>query len=295
MTQQKYSPHYTYLKNKWTQKREALQREMFLAHKDAFLWLNNHVRHAAIGSLSAIIIASGQPVHADELTKVPVPKEEVAQDLDPKVFVVRDLFSVVPKEVRSLTLQEEDQVAQLLSTHYGFRVTAQLQGKKLNRSYGLIGAEQHLARFPGDTMVSHFATADESNKYYSSGMAPGLGGFGYFTHSRQEMTQTDVMREKYYIAVQSFLSPGFHEHVKEYIDFLRYRKMLVVNPQNGKAVVAVVADAGPAEWTGKHLGGSPEVMAHLERFDGSQRGPVLYFFIDDPEDKVSLGPIDTIL
>ena len=33
-------------------------------------------------------------------------------------------------------------------------------------------------------------------------------------------------------------------------------------------------------------------MSYLERFDGAQKGPVLYFFIDDPEDKIPLGPIN---
>jgi hypothetical protein len=67
--------------------------------------------------------------------------------------------------------------------------------------------------------------------------------------------------------------------------------MLVVNPQNGKAVVAVIGDSGPAPWTGKHLGGSPEVMKYLQRYDGKQVGPVLYFFIEDPNNTVPLGPI----
>ena len=42
-------------------------------------------------------------------------------------------------------------------------------------------------------------------------------------------------------------------------------------------MVVVIGDAGPAKWTEKHLGGSPEVMRHLERVDGSAKGPVLYF------------------
>ena len=68
--------------------------------------------------------------------------------------------------------------------------------------------------------------------------------------------------------------------------------MLVVNPENGKAMVVVIGDAGPAAWTGKHLGGSPEVMRYLERQDGRARGPVLYFFIDDFDDNITLGPIE---
>jgi hypothetical protein len=106
------------------------------------------------------------------------------------------------------------------------------------------------------------------------------------------MTQKDIDREKYYLAVQTFLAPGFHDNVKKYVDFFKYRKMLVVNPQNGKAMVVVIGDAGPAQWTGKQLGGSPEVMKYLERVDGRAKGAVLYFFINDPDDKIPLGPVE---
>ena len=148
-------------------------------------------------------------------------------------------------------------------------------------------------------MASHFdpttasgqGHSEDSVKYYSSGMAPGLGAWGYFTNSRSELTQKDIDREKYYIATQTFLAPGFAEHTGEYIAFFKFRKMLVANPANGRAIVVVIGDAGPAQWTGKSLGGSPEVMKYLERVDGRGKGPVLYFFIDDPEDKVPLGPI----
>lgn len=67
---------------------------------------------------------------------------------------------------------------------------------------------------------------------------------------------------------------------------------VVVNPENGKALVADIGDAGPATFTHKHLGGSPEVMSYLERVDGAQVGPVVYFFINDPDNKVPLGPIN---
>jgi len=143
-------------------------------------------------------------------------------------------------------------------------------------------------------MFSHFDTTEEEILYGRSGMAPGRGAYGYFANSKSEMTEKDKEREKYYIAVQTFLSPGFNQNVRHQYEFYRYRKMLIVNPHNGQAMVVVVGDAGPAEWTGKHLGGSPEVMKYLERVDGRQRGPVLYFFIDDPEDKIPLGPIKPI-
>ena len=33
-------------------------------------------------------------------------------------------------------------------------------------------------------------------------------------------------------------------------------------------------------------------MKYLERVDGAQKGPVLYFFVNDPFDNVQLGPIE---
>ena len=60
---------------------------------------------------------------------------------------------------------------------------------------------------------------------------------------------------------------------------------------NGNAVVADIADSGPAAWTGKQFGGSPEVMNYL---GGSRykKGPVTVFFVDDPKNRVPLGPVE---
>ncbi|MGH7246200.1 MAG: hypothetical protein ACREGI_04690, partial [Candidatus Levyibacteriota bacterium] len=96
---------------------------------------------------------------------------------------------------------------------------------------------------------------------------------------------------KYYIAVQTFLSPGYASNPADFNNFYKYRKMFIINPQNGKAMIVDVADAGPSQWTGKQLGGSPEVMHYLERVDGAQKGPVLYFFLDDPNNQIPLGPV----
>ena len=84
--------------------------------------------------------------------------------------------------------------------------------------------------------------------------------------------------------------PEWNSRFRYLRDWYKYRKVLIVNTDNGKAVVTAIADSGPAAWTGKHFGGSPEVMMHL----GGPRyknGPVLFFFVDDPENKVPLGPV----
>lgn len=65
----------------------------------------------------------------------------------------------------------------------------------------------------------------------------------------------------------------------------------MVNVENGNAAVAVVGDAGPASWTGKHFGGSPEVMNALGG-PKYKKGRVLLYFVDDPKNKIPLGPVD---
>ncbi|HUD09601.1 MAG TPA: hypothetical protein VMR77_02275 [Patescibacteria group bacterium] len=281
---------YKLLAEKWSNRHRNLQSELFSNHKDAFKWLVDNSKQLAVGSLASIFLLSS-PVVAKIPGAISTASAQVSQAIDRKVFLVYDLKNVLPNDVRPLTADEEKNVSEILTRDFGISVSAELDGKRLNTTYGLIGQEQHLPRYPGDNIFNHFTSQDESGKYWSYGMTPGLGAWGYFTNSSGTLTQTDIDREKYYIAVQTFLSPGFDNNTKEYTDFFKYRKMLVVNPQNGKAVVSDIADAGPSPWTGKQLGGSPEVMNYLERVDGSQRGPVLYFFIDDPSDTIPLGPV----
>jgi len=275
------------LKTKWENKYKNLQANIWEKHADAIHAFLQESRQWSVGTLAGLVMlaSSGvQTVAAD----TPIVK---ATSLNTQTQLLLDLIGVVPKDVRPLTTDEENKVADILTSHLKFKVTPKLQGIRLNTSYGYIGAEQHLARYPGDTMDSHLESMEDNRLYYNNGMAPGLGAWRYFAKSKETMTPQDDAREKYYIAVQTFLSPGYETNVIRYSEFFRFRKMIVVNPQNGKAIIADIGDSGPSPWTGKQLGGSPELMHYLERVDGAQRGPVLYFFVDDPSDQLPLGPV----
>ncbi len=282
--------HYEKLAKKIIRRHAKLQKDLLKKHTELVDWVSQNSKQVAIGSLGSIILISSGSNIPSKLSQAQAIQEQVIKDVSRQAVLVSDLSLVLPNDVRPLTNDEEIQVANMLSNHFGISVMPEINGIRLNRTYGIIGAEQHLARYPGDNMGTHFETLEESEKYYSSGMAPGLGAWRYFT-TNGVLTQEDKDREKYYIAVQTFLAPGYNEHVAEYNNFFKYRKMLVVNPENGKAIIADIGDAGPAEFTGKHLGGSPEVMDYLGREDGAKKGPVLYFFINDPGEKVPLGPI----
>lgn len=277
---------YDQLKDKWTDLHVHVKKSLWDKHKDALDWVtaNFSPKQLAIGSLSGLLVATSPFASDFSLGKFfHLDGSFLAQSIYKESSLKDQLLLVVPKSVRELDAQEEIQISEILTKELGMKVAPEIDGMRLDRTYGYIGQEQHLARYPGDTMDTHFDTSEESQKFSRQGMAPGLGAWGYIG---------DTQREKYYIAVQTFLAKDFLNRVGEYRDFFKFRKMLVVNAENGKAVVVIIGDAGPAVWTGKHLGGSPEVMKHLERVDGRQKGPVLYFFIDDPENKIPLGPIE---
>ena len=284
--------HYQHLRDRWRARHQDLTRKLWSKHKESLDWLSNNYRQLVAGSLGGLMLLTGYNTNPQLFLPQAVASQGSVQKIDKKVFLISDLANALPSEVRTLNNDEEQKVSDILSRTFGFKVFAELEGKRLNRSYGLIGAEQHLTRYPGDVLSTHFDSEEDTKAYWQSGMAPGLGAWGYFTTSGNSLSQLDKDREKYYIAVQTFLSKDFNSRFAEYRDFYKYRKMLVVNPNNGRGIAADIADAGPGEFTGKHLGGSPEVMHYLERVDGSLKGPVLYFFIDDPDDKIKLGPIN---
>jgi hypothetical protein len=295
MSQKQYKPHYLQLKKKWLDKQKDVQKTLWEEHKESLDWLHKTSKHAIVGSLASVLLMA-HPVSAASIAQViPSPdkqmEDKIHNKVDKKSALMQAMISYLPQEVQPLTADQENMLEKKMSDLLGMKISAELEGKRLNRNYGLIGAEQHLMRYNGDTMATHFDNEDDAKKYYSSGMAPGRGAWGYFMQG-DKLTQKDIEREKYYIAVPTFLSPGYNDNVRDYYTFFKFHKMIVVNPENGKAMVAVIGDSGPAPFTGKHLGGSPEVMKYLERVDGAAKGPVVYFFIDDPEDKIPLGPID---
>ncbi|HET9946981.1 MAG TPA: hypothetical protein VFQ63_02865 [Patescibacteria group bacterium] len=286
----KTKTHYEKLSEKWVKRHVAIQENLWKKHGKVLQEIRDKTKQYAISSLAGMLLLLSPATQIKGADIKTVKEAPVVPDLPKQSQFLIDLATVVPQQVRELSPQEEGQIAQVLSQYTGMKVSAELGGIRLNRTYGFIGKEQHLARYPGDTMATHFDNPDDAATFAEAGMAPGLGGWGYFTTNGQ-FTQEDALREKYYIAVQTFLAPGYADNVRKYSEFFRWRKMLVVNPQNGKALVADIGDAGPAVWTGKQLGGSPEVMNYLQRVDGAQRGPVLYFFIDDPQNNIPLGPV----
>ena len=213
--------------------------------------------------------------------------KDAFDNLKVKNQVLTDTFkNILPDSVRPLSRDEEKVLEYLIKDVTGIPVKASLEGEHLNTSFGLIGAEQHLRRFPGDSIVIH-----GEEKYKKSDLAPGLGAWGYFAKTGDELTESLAETEKWYAVVQTLYLPDWSVRQPYLKNWYRYRKVMIINAENGNAVVCSIADSGPAAWTGKHYGGSPEVMDYLGGMK-YKKGKVLVFFVDDPENKIPLGPIE---
>ena len=239
-------------------------------------------RLATTGALAGAMLLA-PPIAQQVRSATSAIAQMTSQQLQQKL--TEQLTNILPKEMSSLVPGQEEQISKIVQNLWGIRAVAELDGERLNRSYGFIGAEQHLPRFPGDSL-------DQHDGFQRSGITPGLGAWGYFAPNKQSLTQDLIDKEKWYVAVQTLYLPDWNTRFRYLRDWYQYRKVLVVNPTNGKTVAAAVADAGPANWTGKHYGGSPEVMAYLGLNVGMQKGAVVLFFVDDPNNEVPLGPVE---
>ena len=269
-------------------------------HQKATKWIeDNDVEIKNIRKKSKSIVASASLAASLLLSPAPqsnilTSKEIKSKLLDHGYIGVEDLENSVSKNISSYvpdksghaSNENEEKISKIILDEFGIKAVPQYEGERLNHSIGWMGYEQHLKRFPGDSIHGH----DEEQQ---AGIAPGLGAWGYFAYSSADFDNEDYMKEKYYFAVQTLYLPHWKSDLSRLVKWYKHRKMIAINPENGKAVVGVIADAGPAKFTGKHFGGSPEVMTHLELIYGKKKGKVILYFVDDPNNEIPLGPVQS--
>lgn len=273
------------LRNRLRLKSLASERKLLESHDEAGKFFQKYslrpgkIRAHAVnlltsGALAGTLLLSSPPSLPTTQVTPHTLSITVPQEL--RQSVTEMVALALPKEITPLTPGQENKISKILKETFGLDAYASFQGNKLLQSYGRMGAEQHLPRFPGDRAELH-------NDLVEKGITPGLGGWGYVT---------DPQIEKYYVAVQTLYLPNWKIDTRRLSRWYKFRRVVVVNPANGKTVVAAVADAGPAQWTGKHFGGSPEVMKYLNIDYGKQNHPVVLFFLDDKNEEIPLGPVE---
>jgi len=294
------------LSQKLELRRKELLNQFEEKHQDASKWLQEKgleteqffgkTAKGALISMAAgiVLFSSGLPGDTNVNRDYSIPDLEAVKlvgDLQGKTSIsptlVSELSKELPKNAKTINSSTENNLAETISKITGLTVVTELDGNKLNTNYGRIGLEQHLPRYKGETMQDHLAGDPAESRYSRSGMTRNRGAFGYFATNKSTLTQEAIDREKYYVVVQTFDIPGY----KNNINWYKNRKVVVVNPENGRVIVGDIADSGPAKWTGKNFGGSPELMDYLGMYTGERKTRVLMFFVDETTGKVDLGPI----
>lgn len=231
---------------------------------------------AASGMIAGSLLAFSPPLTSADLA---LPDSAIslinAQQL--RDGLLKSLETQLPEKISGLSKSQQQSISFSVRQILGINAKFEMEGQRLNHQFGWMGTEQHLPRFPGDNVPD---------------MAPKTGAWGYFASSRESFNPDLAQKEKYYVAVQTLYLPEWNKDYSTIKEWYKYRKVLVINPNSGRSVVAVIADAGPANWTGKQFGGSPEIMEHLEYVTEKKKGPVIMMFVDDPQDKIKLGPVE---
>lgn len=305
----KTSRTFVHLNDRFEKRRQRLSAEFIERNQEVHRWLESKGidvdELVARGSRSVLAtVAAGMMMMSigiakiEHNQKVPAPELEINKiigEVRGKQVVDKEIAERLKRELTNknstgLTKDQEVKITQALSDLTGIKIVSELDGNRLNTNYGKIGLEQHLPRYPGEKIEVHFDSVAARQTYGRSGMTANRGAFGYFAPSKFALTREAIEKEKYYVVVQTFDSPGWGKK-RGLVEWYRHRKVIVVNPTNGKAIIGDIADSGPAKFTKKSFGGSPELMHNLGLYGGPNKGAVLLFFIDDLDIKVKLGPI----
>ncbi|HEX7456091.1 MAG TPA: hypothetical protein VF303_01320 [Candidatus Nanoarchaeia archaeon] len=300
--ERKKSKYFRVLSTKLEKKKEEVLEELQEKHKEVARWAKKkgikveEIAHRGARGLtagiatSAIVLSAGATQSGELPRKDLRNQKEIRRDVSDVgirsgVKARKDVTGEVGETLQGVNPYNEKEISKRLSKVLKIPVKAELDGIRLNTTYGIMGYESHLSCYPGDNLSTHFHSDTEFRKFAGAGMAGGPGAWGYLAPNREALSTKEIEREKYYFVAQTFLSPNWGTPAVK--NWFHHRKMVVVNPKNGVVVIGVLEDAGPEPWTGSSFGGSPEVV---EELDLAHTGPhVLMYFVDDPKDQIPLG------
>jgi len=198
--------------------------------------------------------------------------------------IMEKLCTTVKQPAGKLPREQSLYLEQQLTDLMGFEVASELDGYQLPHTLGAMSALPHLKRHQQDDLAQHLL-------YQEAGLSDHRSSFGWFTEMGQ-LTAEAVAREQYYVSLQIDLLSEWGINAQALKAWYKYRKVVVINPFQERAMVAVVGDFGPGDWIQHQFGGSPEIIRQLEVWDVLSQGRVFVFFVNDPEEKVPLGLID---
>ncbi|MBP7843041.1 hypothetical protein KA017_03485 [Candidatus Woesebacteria bacterium] len=271
---------------------EKTKTEFVAQNPDLVEWMNDRKLHVDRLSFSNVDVKNEQ-IKIDSVESELVEKLATIKNSDTPLaskISEEEYNSILQKIIQLLHLPagqlEEDSelyLEQQLSDLLGFDITANLNNHRLLFSTGIMESAPHLKRSPTDTLEAH-------SNYHEAGINRNRSAFGWFG-SNTELDQQAVNREKYYISVPLYFNSDWSLQQSELKSWYKFKKIVVINPAEKIAVVGVIGDIGPTTYTRRQFAGSPELIHAGKIWSPQTCGRVLVLFVDDPENKVALGPV----
>jgi hypothetical protein len=153
-----------------------------------------------------------------------------------------------PDDIRDISTKILDMIPQ--GPNLGAKKLTSILGPygapiRLPANSGKVCREQHLWLVANETAAHHYAVSGTPTDC-RNGMAGGYGAFG---------SPASISQERYYVNMRW----GYGDDMT-LKSWYRHKKLIVTNPNNGKEIVVSIEEYGPASWTGRVAGLSPEAM-----------------------------------
>lgn len=236
--------------------RQQLEAELQRKYPELHLWLSLHSKSEEQTTQRASQISSINRVHDEEYQFI--------------LTKMRELSVLPPHQFDpELALYLEQQLSEIT----GIEATSTLEGNRLLFQTGVIGALPHTKRAPTDTLARH-------EVLFEAGMRQTRSCYGWIPEAE----------ERYGIALPLVLFSPDPTKRTELKKWFKYRKVVLVNPHEERAVIAAVSDIQFTQTQKYQFGGSPEVMSALRAWSPKTQGRTLLFFVS-PNDTHPLGPV----
>ncbi len=147
------NPKFEHLRKKWNARHIETSQNLF----------EKHARHIAATSLGSLMLLStpGLSVATAPAELAPADQTTVGASSSKNSLLASELIDKLPKDMEKLNKEQDDAVTTLIKKDLGVEVKAEIDNKRLSRTYGVIGGEQHLYRYPGDTVFAQMQTAQD--------------------------------------------------------------------------------------------------------------------------------------
>lgn len=203
---------------------------------------------------------------------------ELTQEEHSSIMQKMQDFAQLPKG--TLDSELELYLEQQLSEMLGFSVSTELEGQRLPTT-GTVYSLPFLKNSPTDTVHNHLEVPE----------APFINRRSFFGWSNlypQITHEPDLLT--YGLSIPLFSLPDWSTKAKELKKWYAYRKVVVINPYEYRAVVATITDTFFPPAAKYKYGANPALIRAGRIWSPRTLGKVLVFFVSDPAG-VPPGPI----